>query len=63
VALPNRDELQGDAAGTRFDFGAVNLLTLRGRKIVEISGFVGPAMHRPFHLPPHLPPRTGRPNR
>lgn len=46
---------QGDEAGSRFRLGAINVLTLRGRKIVEISGFLDPDVHRQFHLPVDLP--------
>ena len=46
---------QGDASGGPFRLGAINVLTLRGRRIVEISGFLDPDVHRRFGLPVELP--------
>jgi len=46
---------QGQPDGITFRLGAFNLLTLRGDRIVEISGFVDPALHRHFGLPEELP--------
>jgi RNA polymerase sigma-70 factor (ECF subfamily) len=43
---------QGDEKGTTFRLGAINVLTLRGRDILEITGFVDPAMHTAFALAP-----------
>ena len=46
---------QGDETGRRFELGAINVLTLRGREIVEMSGFVDPDVRRRFGLPAELP--------
>jgi RNA polymerase sigma-70 factor (ECF subfamily) len=46
---------QGNPDGTGFRLGALNVLTLRGRRIVEISGFLDPATHDRFGLPKELP--------
>jgi RNA polymerase sigma-70 factor (TIGR02960 family) len=55
---------QGDPDGDRFRLGAVNVLSLRAGKIVEIAGFLDPALYRHFGLPEELPagtdPRSGR---
>jgi ketosteroid isomerase-like protein len=41
-----------DADGDgRFTLGAINVLTVRGGRIAELSGFVDPALHRHFDLP------------
>ena len=41
-----------DADGRgRFTLGAINVLTLRGGRIAELSGFIDPALHRHFELP------------
>ena len=42
---------QGDAATGRFRLSAVNVLSVRGRRISELAGFVDPALHRFFELP------------
>jgi RNA polymerase sigma-70 factor (TIGR02960 family) len=42
---------QGELGGERFPLGAINVLSLRGGRIVEITGFVDPDMHRHFGLP------------
>jgi RNA polymerase sigma-70 factor (ECF subfamily) len=42
---------QGNPDGTRFRLGALNVLTLRGGRIVEITGFLDPAVHERFGLP------------
>jgi RNA polymerase sigma-70 factor (ECF subfamily) len=41
---------QGDEDGSPFRLGAINVLTLRGRQVVEMTGFLDPAVHRSFHL-------------
>jgi RNA polymerase sigma-70 factor (TIGR02960 family) len=46
---------QGNDDGTRFDLGALNVITLRDRQIVELTGFLDPAVHRSFHLAPSIP--------
>ena len=46
---------QGDPDGDRFRLGAINVLNLRGGRIVEIAGFLDPALHRHFGLPAELP--------
>jgi RNA polymerase sigma-70 factor (ECF subfamily) len=62
---------QGDPDGDAgFRLGAINVLTLRAGRIVEIAGFLDPGVHRHFGLPVELPeyadegsnhrwPRTG----
>jgi RNA polymerase sigma-70 factor (TIGR02960 family) len=41
-----------DAGGDgRFTLGAINVLGLRGGRVVELTGFVDPALHRHFGLP------------
>jgi RNA polymerase sigma-70 factor (ECF subfamily) len=47
---------QGDPAGGRFRLGAINVLRLRAGRIVELAGFLDPALHRFFGLPEELPP-------
>ncbi len=42
---------QGDADATRFRLGALNVVTVRGRLVAEMTGYLGPAVHRSFHLP------------
>jgi ketosteroid isomerase-like protein len=42
---------QGEPGGERFPLGAINVLSLRGGRIVEITGFVDPDVHRHFGLP------------
>jgi RNA polymerase sigma-70 factor (ECF subfamily) len=46
---------QGDVSGGPFRLGAINVLTLRGREIVELSGFVDPDVRQRFGLPAELP--------
>jgi len=50
---------QGDETGTTFRLGAMNVLTLRGRQIVEITGFLDPAIHHAFALVPEPPGPQG----
>jgi RNA polymerase sigma-70 factor (TIGR02960 family) len=41
-----------DAGGAgRFTLGAINVVGLRGGRVVELAGFVDPALHRHFGLP------------
>jgi len=47
----------------RFRLGAVNLLSLRAGRIVQIAGFLDPAVHRQFGLPTELPGEDRRPDR
>ena len=42
-------------AHCRFRLGAINVLRLRAGRIVEIAGFLDPAVHRRFGLPEELP--------
>jgi RNA polymerase sigma-70 factor (TIGR02960 family) len=42
---------QGDPQGGRFRLGALDVLTLRGRQVLEITAFLDPAVHRRFGLP------------
>jgi RNA polymerase sigma-70 factor (ECF subfamily) len=42
---------QGEPGGERFPLGAINVLSLRAGRIVEITGFVDPDVHRHFGLP------------
>jgi RNA polymerase sigma-70 factor (ECF subfamily) len=51
---------QGDPDGGRFRLGAVNVLSLRGGRIVEIAGFLDPGVHRRFGLPAEPPGGIGR---
>jgi RNA polymerase sigma-70 factor (TIGR02960 family) len=51
---------QGEPGGDRFRLGAINLLRLRDRRIVEIAGFLDPAVHRRFGLPEELSGSPGR---
>jgi RNA polymerase sigma-70 factor (ECF subfamily) len=46
---------QGEPDGGRFRLGAINVLRLRAGRIVEIAGFLDPAVHRRFGLPEELP--------
>ncbi len=39
-----------------YPLSAINVLTLRGDRIAEITGFIDPARYPRFDLPPHLPP-------
>jgi hypothetical protein len=48
---------QGDPDGERFRLGAINVLALRGGRIVELAGFLDPGVHRAFGLPGEMPPR------
>ncbi|MGH9249987.1 MAG: nuclear transport factor 2 family protein [Acidimicrobiales bacterium] len=41
---------QGDPDGHRFRLGAINVLSLRAGRIVEIAGFLDPEVHRHFGL-------------
>lgn len=51
---------QGDPDGDRFQLGAINVLSLRAGRIVEIAGFLDPDVHRHFGLPEELPDRVDR---
>jgi len=42
---------QDAEGGGRFTLGAINVLTLRGGRIAELSGFIDPDLHRHFDLP------------
>jgi RNA polymerase sigma-70 factor (ECF subfamily) len=46
---------QADPDGDRFRLGAINVLSLRAGRIVELAGFLDPAVHRSFGLPEELP--------
>jgi len=45
---------QGDGAGGPFRLSAINVVTLRDGRIVEMTGFLDPAVHRRFGLPGEL---------
>jgi len=45
---------QGNRAGTHFRLGALNVLTLRGGRIAEMTGFLDPRVHEQFGLPGEL---------
>jgi RNA polymerase sigma-70 factor (TIGR02960 family) len=51
---------QGDPDGHRFRLGAINLLSLRAGRIVEIAGFLDPGVHRHFGLPEERPDGVDR---
>ena len=51
---------QGDRDGVRFRLGAINVLSVRAGRIVEIAGFLDPAVHRQFGLPEELPDGVDR---
>jgi RNA polymerase sigma-70 factor (TIGR02960 family) len=51
---------QGDPDGGRFRLGAVNVVSLRDGRIVELAGFLDPALHRHFGLPEELPDGVDR---
>ena len=42
---------QGNPAGPPFRLGALNVLTLRGGRIAELTGFLDPGLHERFGLP------------
>jgi RNA polymerase sigma-70 factor (TIGR02960 family) len=46
---------QGDAGGGRFRLSAVNVVGLRAGRVVELAGFLDPAVGRHFDLPEELP--------
>ncbi|HET6728812.1 MAG TPA: sigma-70 family RNA polymerase sigma factor [Jiangellaceae bacterium] len=46
---------QGETGRDRFRLSAVNVLGLHAGQIVEIAGFLDPAVHRHFGLPAELP--------
>jgi hypothetical protein len=46
---------QGDPGGGRFRLGAINVLSLRGGRIVWLAGFLDPSVQRHFGLPAELP--------
>jgi RNA polymerase sigma-70 factor (TIGR02960 family) len=48
---------QGDPDGDRFRLGAVNVVSVRAGRIVEMAGFLEPGVHRRFGLPDELPKR------
>jgi len=48
---------QGDVNGGPFRLGAINVLSLRAGRIVAISGFLDPEVHRRFGLPEKPPDR------
>jgi RNA polymerase sigma-70 factor (TIGR02960 family) len=48
---------QGQADSDRFPLGAINVLSLRAGRIVEITGFVDPDVHRHFGLPAEFVPQ------
>ena len=41
--------------GPRFALAAVNVLTLRGDRVADITGFLDPASYAPLVLPEFLP--------
>jgi RNA polymerase sigma-70 factor (ECF subfamily) len=41
--------------GPSFRLGAMNVITLEGRSIVALTGFLDPAVHARFGLPATLP--------
>lgn len=41
---------QGDPGGTRYRLGAINVVALRGGRIVELTGFLDPEVHARFGL-------------
>lgn len=43
------------ATGTGFPLSAINVLTLRGSEVIEMTGFVDPAVHRYVPVAPRLP--------
>ena len=51
---------QGDPEGDHFRLGAINLLSLRAGRIVEIAGFLDPGLHRHVGLPEELPDGVNR---
>jgi ketosteroid isomerase-like protein len=53
---------QGDPDGGRFRLGAVNVLSLRAGRIVEIAGFLDPGLYRHVGLPEELPDGVDRPS-
>jgi RNA polymerase sigma-70 factor (ECF subfamily) len=53
---------QGDPAGGRFRLGAVNVLSLRAGRIVEIAGFLDPGLYPHFGLPEELPGGVDHPS-
>jgi hypothetical protein len=42
---------KGDPGTGRFRLGAINVVGLRGGRVVELAGFIDPALHRHFGLP------------
>jgi RNA polymerase sigma-70 factor (TIGR02960 family) len=50
---------QGEAGGDRFRLGAINVLSLRDGRIVEIAGFLDPSLHRHFGLPEEVSDSDG----
>jgi RNA polymerase sigma-70 factor (TIGR02960 family) len=46
---------QGDPGGEGFRLGAINVLSLRAGRIVEIAGFLDPTVHRRFGVPQEPP--------
>ena len=45
---------QGQPDGAGFRLGALTVLTLRSRRIVEMTGFLDPRIHDQFRLPREL---------
>ena len=41
--------------GPEYRLGALNVVTLRGREIVEMTGFLDPAVHAALAIPAQLP--------
>ena len=50
---------QGEAGGDRLRLGAINVLSLRDGRIVEIAGFLDPSLHRHFGLPEEVSDSDG----
>ena len=50
----------GEPNGDRFRLGAINVLSLRAGRIVEIAGFLDPGAHCHFGLPEELPDGVDR---
>jgi ketosteroid isomerase-like protein len=53
---------QGDPDGRGFRLGAINVLSLRAGRIVELAGFLDPELYRHFGLPEELPDAVDRPS-
>jgi ketosteroid isomerase-like protein len=46
---------QADPDGGRFRLSAINVVSVRAGRIVELAGFLDPGVHRRFGLPAELP--------